>query len=87
MKPKTAIAVLAGVTGMALAVFVVAVGTGALGRAALFSFFGNRIVEEGARGALEGAAVMAAVVVIPLLIPRTRRWFLAVLRAREPGPR
>ena len=82
--PGTLYCLLAGVTGPALAVSVVAVGTGALGRAALFTFFGNRIVEEGARGALEGAAVMGAVVVIPLLIPRTRRWVLAVLRAREP---
>lgn len=84
--PVTLFCLLAGVTGMALAVFVVAVGTGALGRAALFTFFGNRIVEEGARGALEGAVVMALVVVIPLLIPRTRRWVFAVLRAREPRP-
>jgi uncharacterized membrane protein YdjX (TVP38/TMEM64 family) len=83
--PLTLFCLLAGVTGMALAVFVVAVATGALGRAAIFTFFGNRIVEGGARGALEGAAVMAAALLIPLLIPRTRRWFLAVLRAREPG--
>jgi uncharacterized membrane protein YdjX (TVP38/TMEM64 family) len=82
--PVTLFCLLAGVTGMALAVFVVAVGTGALGRAALFTFFGNRIVENGARGALEGAVVMALALVIPLLIPRTRRWFFAVLRAREP---
>lgn len=85
--PVTLFCLLAGVTGMALAVFVVAVGTGALGRAALFTFFGNRIAEGGARGALEGAAVMTAAVLIPLLIPRTRRWFFAVLRAREPDPR
>lgn len=83
--PVTLFCLLAGVTGMALAVFVVAVGTGALGRAALFTFFGNRIVENGARGALEGGVVMALALVIPLLIPRTRRWFFAVLRAREPG--
>jgi uncharacterized membrane protein YdjX (TVP38/TMEM64 family) len=61
--PVTLFCLLAGVTRMALAVFV---------------------VEGGARGALEGAAVMAVAIVIPLLIPRTRRWFFAVLRAREP---
>ena len=83
--PVTLFCLLAGVTGMALAVFVLAVGTGALGRAAIFTFFGNRIVEGGVRGALEGAAVMAIALVIPLLIPRTRRWFVAVLRARAPG--
>ena len=31
---------------------------------------------------LQAAATL--VVVIPLLIPRTRRWVFAVLRAREP---
>jgi uncharacterized membrane protein YdjX (TVP38/TMEM64 family) len=83
--PITMYHLLAGVTAMALLVFVLAVGTGALGRAALFTFFGNRIVEGGLRGALEGSLVLTLAIVLPLLLPRTRRWLLDAIRATRGG--
>jgi uncharacterized membrane protein YdjX (TVP38/TMEM64 family) len=83
--PITMYHLLAGVTGMGLAVFVLAVGVGALGRAALFSFFGSRIVEGGLVGAAQAGAVLALAVALPLALPRTRRWIFDAFRATRGG--
>ena len=79
--PVTLFCLLAGVTGMTLAVFVVSVFIGGLGRSALFTFFGSRLVEGDVRGVLEATALMGLAIALPLLIPRTRRWLLDAFRA------
>lgn len=79
--PITMYHLLAGVTGMGLAVFVVAVGVGALGRAALFSYFGSRLVEGGVWGVLQAGALLAVAIALPLGVPRSRRWLVDSFRA------
>jgi uncharacterized membrane protein YdjX (TVP38/TMEM64 family) len=79
--PITMYHLLAGVTGMGLAVFVVAVAVGALGRAALFSFFGSRLMEGGAWGVLQASLVLAVAIALPLGVPRSRRWLIDAFRA------
>lgn len=79
--PITMYHLLAGVTGMGIAVFVLAVGAGALGRAALFSFFGSRLMEGGLWGALQAGAVLAVAIALPLAVPRSRRWLMDAFRA------
>jgi uncharacterized membrane protein YdjX (TVP38/TMEM64 family) len=83
--PVTLFCLMAGVAGMTLAVFVLAFGVGALGRSALFSFFGNRLVEGDARGMLEAGLLLALVMALPLLVPRTRRWLFDAFRSRQLG--
>jgi uncharacterized membrane protein YdjX (TVP38/TMEM64 family) len=87
--PVTLFCLLAGVTGMTLAAFVAAVFVGSLGRAALYTYFGSRLVEDGMRGLAEASVLLALAIALPLIIPWTRRWLLGVLRAArgpEPGP-
>lgn len=79
--PITMFHLLAGLTGISLIVFVFAVGTGALARSALFTFFGSQLVDGGVRGLLEASALMALALALPLLVPRTRRWLLDAFRA------
>jgi len=79
--PVTLFCLLAGVTGMTLAAFVVAVFVGSLGRAALFTYFGSRLVEGGIRGVIEASLLLGLAIALPLVIPWTRRWLLGVLRA------
>ncbi len=79
--PITMYHLLAGVTGMGLAVFVVAVGVGALGRAALFSYIGSRLVEGGVWGVLQAGALLAVAIALPLGVPRSRRWLVDSFRA------
>jgi uncharacterized membrane protein YdjX (TVP38/TMEM64 family) len=85
--PVTLFCLLAGVTGMTLAAFVLAVFVGALGRAALFTYFGSRLADGGMRGLAEASLLLALAIALPLIIPWTRRWLLGVLRAtRAPQP-
>ena len=75
---------LAGVTGMALPVFLLAVGTGSLGRAALYTYFGSSLVDaEPAQMLLAGGLVLAAMLV-PLVFPGSRAWLLQAAKRREP---
>jgi uncharacterized membrane protein YdjX (TVP38/TMEM64 family) len=84
--PITLYHLLAGVTGMGVVVFVLSVASGSLGRSALFTFFGRRLVEGDAGDLLEASLVVGVVVVLPLLIPRTRRWLLDAMRAGRSEP-
>jgi uncharacterized membrane protein YdjX (TVP38/TMEM64 family) len=79
--PITAYHVLAGVTGMGVLAFAVAAAGGSLGRSALYTFFGRRLIEGDARSLLEAGVVMTALLALPLLFPRTRRWVLYTLRS------
>jgi uncharacterized membrane protein YdjX (TVP38/TMEM64 family) len=75
---------LAGVTGMALPVFLLAVGTGSLGRAALYTYFGSSLADADAgQLAVAGALVLAAMLA-PLVFPGSRAWLLQAVERREP---
>jgi uncharacterized membrane protein YdjX (TVP38/TMEM64 family) len=75
---------LAGVTGMALPVFLIAVGTGSLGRAALYTYFGSSLADaEPAQLLLAGGIVLASLLV-PLVFPGSRAWLLQATARREP---
>jgi len=84
--PITMYHLIAGVTGMAFAAFVVAVGVGSLVRSATFTFFGSRLLAGEIGGVLQATAVIAAVVVVPLLFPRSRAWLLQALGRRSAPP-
>lgn len=85
--PITMYHVFAGVTGMSLLAFALAVAGGSLGRSALYTFFGRRLIDGDAHGLLEAGLVLTAVMALPLLIPRTRRWALATLKGgRDAAP-
>ncbi len=61
----------AAASGMALLPFVLAVGAGSIVRAAGFSYFGNAIAEG--EGLLFAGGIVAALLSLPLLHPRSRR--------------
>jgi uncharacterized membrane protein YdjX (TVP38/TMEM64 family) len=82
--PITMYHLFAGVTGMAFAAFVLAVGAGSLVRSATFTFFGSRILAGEIAGILQASAVIAAAVVVPLLFPRSRAWLLQALGRNAP---
>jgi uncharacterized membrane protein YdjX (TVP38/TMEM64 family) len=67
-------------SGMSVLPFALAVGAGSLVRAGTFSLFGDALVEG--EGLLTATAVLAAVMGIPLLVPRWRTVFLSRLRGR-----
>jgi uncharacterized membrane protein YdjX (TVP38/TMEM64 family) len=74
---------IAGMTGMALPVFLVAVVTGSLGRAALYTYFGSSLADaEPGRLVLAGGLVLAALLV-PLVFPASRTWLLQTAQRRE----
>ena len=82
--PITMYHLIAGVTGMAFLVFVVAVALGAMVRSATYTFFGSQLLEGEASGMLEATAVITVAVVLPLLFPRSRGWLLQAL-GRKPA--
>jgi uncharacterized membrane protein YdjX (TVP38/TMEM64 family) len=66
--PMTMINYGAGLSGMALLPFVVAVVCGITPRAFAYSFFGNSLLDIGSAQFIAGLALLAALVVIPLLV-------------------
>jgi uncharacterized membrane protein YdjX (TVP38/TMEM64 family) len=88
--PITAWHAAAGLTGMALVTFVLAVAAGSLVRAATYTFFGSRIVEAGPGQLLLAGGVVVAATTLPLCFARSRRWVGRMLNpaaavARAPG--
>jgi uncharacterized membrane protein YdjX (TVP38/TMEM64 family) len=69
--PQTPVQLAAALAGMTLLTFLVSVGAGALLRAGLFSWFGSTLL-EGER-VLLAAGLIAIVVALPFLHPRSRR--------------
>jgi uncharacterized membrane protein YdjX (TVP38/TMEM64 family) len=84
--PITVYNLFAGVTGMAFAAFVLAVGAGSLVRSATFTYFGSSIRAGEIGGILQGSAVLAAAVIVPLLFPRSRAWLLRALGRARASP-
>ena len=74
--PITLYHVIAGVTGMAVATFVVAVALGAMLRSAMYTFFGSRLLSGDPTAIALATGVIATAVVVPLLFPRSREWIL-----------
>lgn len=81
--PATMFHLLAGVTGMAFATFLLAAAAGALMRAGVYTFFGSRLIDGDWRGLVVASAVLGASLALPLLFPRSRGWLLQAL-GRQP---
>ena len=73
----------AGVTTMSLPVFVVAAGTGSLGRAALYTYFGSRLRDADPVEMLGVGALFAAALLVPLAFPAPRAYLLQAFARRE----
>jgi uncharacterized membrane protein YdjX (TVP38/TMEM64 family) len=85
LSPITSYHLLAGVTGMALPVFAASAGTGSLGRAALYTYFGSSLVDaEPGQLVLAGVLIVLALLV-PLAFPAPRAWLLQSFERREPS--
>jgi uncharacterized membrane protein YdjX (TVP38/TMEM64 family) len=65
-------------SGMRIVPFAVAVGAGSVIRAGTFSYFGNALTEGD--GLAIAAGALAAVAVVPLLVPPWRNWLVAQVR-------
>jgi uncharacterized membrane protein YdjX (TVP38/TMEM64 family) len=76
---------LAGITRMSLPVFVVAAGVGALGRAALYTYFGSSLLEADLGRILLATFALLAAMLVPLAFATPRAWLLQTL-ARPPAP-
>jgi len=79
----TSFHLVAGVTTMSLPVFVVAAGTGSLGRAALYTYFGSRLTDADPVEMLGIGALFAAALLVPLAFPAPRAWLLQAFARRE----
>ena len=75
---------LAGITGMALPVFLIAVGTGSLGRAALYTYFGSSLVDADPGQLVLAGGLMLVALLVPLVFPGSRAWLLQAAARREP---
>jgi uncharacterized membrane protein YdjX (TVP38/TMEM64 family) len=65
----------AAVAGMQFSIFFLAVVAGGAVRAVTYSFFGATLADSD--GILWSSLVMGVVVVVPLLVPRSRQWLRA----------
>jgi uncharacterized membrane protein YdjX (TVP38/TMEM64 family) len=75
---------LAGITGMALPVFLLAVGTGSLGRAALYTYFGSSLADADPAQLLLAGGLVVAALLVPLVFPGSRAWLLQAAQRQEP---
>jgi uncharacterized membrane protein YdjX (TVP38/TMEM64 family) len=81
--PQTPVQLAAALAGMGLVTFLVSVGAGAMLRAGLFSWFGSSLL-EGERTLL-AAGLIGAVIALPFLHPRSRRFVLGFFARRQPA--
>jgi uncharacterized membrane protein YdjX (TVP38/TMEM64 family) len=79
----TSFHVVAGVTSMSLPVFAVAAGTGSLGRAALYTYFGSRLLDADPVELLGVGALFALALFVPLAFPVPRAWLLGAFERRD----
>ena len=82
--PQTPVQLAAALAGMGLVTFLASVGAGAMLRAGLFSWFGSELL-EGEQGLL-ALGLIGAVVALPLLHPRSRRFLAGLFGRREDAP-
>jgi uncharacterized membrane protein YdjX (TVP38/TMEM64 family) len=83
LSPITGFHLLAGVTGMGVAPFVLAAGTGSLGRAAIYTYFGSRLVDADPVELVGAGALFLAMVLLPLALPAPRAWLLRAMARRS----
>jgi uncharacterized membrane protein YdjX (TVP38/TMEM64 family) len=83
LSPITSFSLLAGVTSMAPPVFAIATATGSLVRAALYTYFGSRLIEAEPAGLISSGALFAAALLFPLALPAPRAWLLQAFERRE----
>jgi uncharacterized membrane protein YdjX (TVP38/TMEM64 family) len=79
----TSFHLVAGVTTMSLPVFAIAAGTGSLGRAALYTYFGSRLVDADPMEMLGVGALFAVALLLPLAFPAPRAWLLQAFARNE----
>jgi uncharacterized membrane protein YdjX (TVP38/TMEM64 family) len=79
LSPITSFPLVAGVTSMALPVFAIATGAGSLGRAALYTYFGSRLVDADPAQLLGAGGLFVVAVLAPLALPTPRSWLLQAL--------
>jgi uncharacterized membrane protein YdjX (TVP38/TMEM64 family) len=75
----TAYDALAGVTGMKLSSFALAVTLGSFVRAAIYSYFGSSLVEGDLTPLVTATALIALVAILPLAFRPSRRWLAQIL--------
>jgi uncharacterized membrane protein YdjX (TVP38/TMEM64 family) len=73
----------AGVTGIALPVFLIAVFPAALLRAGLYALLGANLLDVGSSGFWLASGALAVLALAPLAHPGLRRWLLADPEARQ----
>ncbi len=84
MSPITSYHLIAGATGMSIPLFLVAAVVGCAGRAALYTYFGNSLLEaEPTQMAIAGGLLLVALL-LPLAFPISRAWLLDALAVRRP---
>jgi len=83
LSPITSFPLVAGVTSMALPVFALAAATGSLGRAALYTYFGSRLVDADPHELLGAGAIFLAALLLPLALPAPRAWLLQAFERSE----
>jgi uncharacterized membrane protein YdjX (TVP38/TMEM64 family) len=81
----TSFHLVAGVTSMSLPVFAIAAGTGSLGRAALYTYFGSRLVAADPMDLLGVGALFAVALLLPLAFPAPRAWLLQAFERSDPS--
>ena len=75
--PMSAVQFGAAMSGMSFFRYFIAVALGSAVRSATLAYFGSTLLDE--RQLYTGAAVLGAVLLIPLLVPRWRAWLRAGL--------
>ena len=83
LSPITSFPLVAGITSMAMPVFALAAATGSLGRAALYTYFGSRLVDADPAQLIGAGALIVAAVVAPLALPAPRAWLLQAFERRD----
>jgi uncharacterized membrane protein YdjX (TVP38/TMEM64 family) len=83
--PITMYHLIAGVTGMPLALFALAVTLGATIRAATFTFFGSSLLAGELDLLLRAAGVLILSALVPLAFARPRAWLLQAIRSGPKG--
>ena len=81
--PATAYHMAAGIAGMSLALFAVALVLGAFMRAGIYTWLGSSVAEDGIEGLAQTTAILAVVLLTPFVFPRSRAWLLRLLGVRS----
>ena len=79
--PISAYHTAAGVTGISLLKFVLAVGCGAPVRAGTYTYFGSSLMSGDAGRILTASGILGLSALVPLLFPKPRRWVRQLLHS------